>query len=67
MGSVKKSTFKFIHLSDVRPIWTLRFGDIFIWLILSDTFMVEDAVEAIGFGTFQWKLSILTGLSWVSF
>lgn len=27
--------------------------------------MVEDAVEAIGFGTFQWKLSILTGLSWV--
>lgn len=34
-------------------------------LILSDTFMVEDAVEAIGFGTFQWKLSILTGLSWV--
>lgn len=34
-------------------------------LLLSDTFMVEDAVEAIGFGTFQWKLSILTGLSWV--
>lgn len=30
-----------------------------------DTFMVEDAVEAIGFGTFQWKLSILTGLAWV--
>lgn len=27
--------------------------------------MVEDAVEAIGFGTFQLKLSILTGLSWV--
>lgn len=42
-------------------------GDISIWLIVSDTFMVEDAVEAIGFGTFQWKLSILTGLSWVSF
>lgn len=34
-------------------------------LILADTFMVEDAVEAIGFGTFQWKLSVLTGLSWV--
>ena len=34
-------------------------------VILLDTFMVEDAVEAIGFGTFQWKLSILTGLSWV--
>lgn len=31
----------------------------------ADTFMVEDAVEAIGFGTFQLKLSILTGLSWV--
>ncbi|KAF7240704.1 Synaptic vesicle 2-related protein [Varanus komodoensis] len=31
-----------------------------------DTFMVEDAVEAIGFGKFQWKLSILTGLAWAS-
>ncbi|KAL7836454.1 hypothetical protein AOLI_G00277380 [Acnodon oligacanthus] len=31
-----------------------------------DTFMVEDAVEAIGFGMFQWKLSILTGLSWMA-
>lgn len=30
-----------------------------------DTFMVEDAVEAIGFGRFQWKLSVLTGLAWV--
>ncbi|EMP37157.1 Synaptic vesicle 2-related protein [Chelonia mydas] len=29
-----------------------------------DTFMVEDAVEAIGFGKFQWKLSVLTGLAW---
>lgn len=38
---------------------------IFTFLIPTDTFMVEDAVEAIGFGTFQWKLSILTGLSWV--
>ncbi|MXQ81370.1 hypothetical protein E5288_WYG005993 [Bos mutus] len=31
-----------------------------------DTFMVEDAVEAIGFGKFQWKLSVLTGLAWVN-
>ncbi|XP_063050292.1 synaptic vesicle 2-related protein [Engraulis encrasicolus] len=31
-----------------------------------DTYMVEDAVEAIGFGTFQLKLSILTGLSWMA-
>ncbi|XP_034026161.1 synaptic vesicle 2-related protein [Thalassophryne amazonica] len=31
-----------------------------------DTFMVEDAVEAIGFGTFQLKLSVLTGLSWMA-
>lgn len=28
--------------------------------------MVEDAVEAIGFGKFQWKLSVLTGLAWAS-
>lgn len=31
----------------------------------TDTFTVEDAVEAIGFGRFQWKLSMLTGVSWV--
>uniref|UniRef100_A0A6I8QE33 SV2-related protein n=1 Tax=Xenopus tropicalis TaxID=8364 RepID=A0A6I8QE33_XENTR len=31
-----------------------------------DTFMVEDAVEAIGFGKFQWKLSMLTGLAWMA-
>ncbi|XP_026865121.2 synaptic vesicle 2-related protein isoform X2 [Electrophorus electricus] len=31
-----------------------------------DTFMVEDAVEAIGLGMFQWKLSIITGLSWMA-
>ncbi|XP_043571191.1 synaptic vesicle 2-related protein [Chiloscyllium plagiosum] len=31
-----------------------------------DVFMVEDAVEAIGFGKFQWKLSILTGLAWMA-
>eukprot|EP00058_Branchiostoma_floridae_P026392 XP_002611883.1 hypothetical protein BRAFLDRAFT_83090 [Branchiostoma floridae] len=31
-----------------------------------DTFTVEDAVEAIGFGRFQIKLSVLTGLSWMA-
>ncbi|XP_053938239.1 synaptic vesicle 2-related protein isoform X3 [Cuculus canorus] len=31
-----------------------------------DTFMVEDAVEAIGFGKFQWKLSVVTGLAWMA-
>uniref|UniRef100_A0A8C6YES0 Synaptic vesicle 2-related protein n=1 Tax=Naja naja TaxID=35670 RepID=A0A8C6YES0_NAJNA len=31
-----------------------------------DTFMVEDVVEAIGFGKFQWKLSVLTGLAWMA-
>ncbi|XP_032899641.1 synaptic vesicle 2-related protein [Amblyraja radiata] len=31
-----------------------------------DVFMVEDAVEAIGFGKFQWKLSALTGLAWMA-
>uniref|UniRef100_UPI0037E86FAD synaptic vesicle 2-related protein-like n=1 Tax=Semicossyphus pulcher TaxID=241346 RepID=UPI0037E86FAD len=30
-----------------------------------ETFTVEDALEAIGFGKFQWKISILTGLSWL--
>ncbi|TMS08562.1 Synaptic vesicle 2-related protein [Larimichthys crocea] len=29
------------------------------------TFTVDDALEAIGFGKFQWKISLLTGLSWI--
>lgn len=28
-------------------------------------FTVDDAVEALGFGKFQLKLSILTGIAWV--
>ncbi|XP_006788935.1 synaptic vesicle 2-related protein-like [Neolamprologus brichardi] len=31
-----------------------------------ETFTVDDALEAIGFGKFQWKVSFLTGLSWVA-
>ncbi|XP_077995310.1 synaptic vesicle 2-related protein-like [Glandiceps talaboti] len=31
-----------------------------------DTFTVEDAVEAIGFGKFQIKLSLLAGLCWMA-
>lgn len=30
------------------------------------TFTVDDAVEQLGFGKFQLKLSFLTGLAWVS-
>lgn len=31
----------------------------------SETFTVDDALEAIGFGVFQWKISLVTGLAWV--
>lgn len=31
-----------------------------------ETFTVDDALETIGFGKFQWKISLLTGLSWVA-
>uniref|UniRef100_UPI00358F2235 synaptic vesicle 2-related protein n=2 Tax=Myxine glutinosa TaxID=7769 RepID=UPI00358F2235 len=31
-----------------------------------DVFTVEDAVDAIGFGRFQWKLSMITGLAWMA-
>ncbi|XP_015240589.1 PREDICTED: synaptic vesicle 2-related protein-like [Cyprinodon variegatus] len=31
----------------------------------TETFTVDDALEAIGFGVFQWKISLLTGLAWV--
>ncbi|XP_068609303.1 synaptic vesicle 2-related protein-like [Brachionichthys hirsutus] len=30
------------------------------------TLTVDDALETIGFGKFQWKLSLLTGLSWTA-
>ncbi|XP_026209573.1 synaptic vesicle 2-related protein-like isoform X2 [Anabas testudineus] len=30
-----------------------------------ETYTVDDALEAIGFGKFQWKISLLTGLSWI--
>ncbi|XP_053267482.1 synaptic vesicle 2-related protein [Pleuronectes platessa] len=30
-----------------------------------ETFTVEDALDAVGFGPFQWKLALLTGLSWI--
>ncbi|XP_065821718.1 synaptic vesicle 2-related protein isoform X1 [Labrus bergylta] len=30
-----------------------------------ETFTVEDALEAIGFGKFQWKMCFLSGLSWI--
>ncbi|KAL3041750.1 hypothetical protein OYC64_019848 [Pagothenia borchgrevinki] len=31
-----------------------------------ETFTVDEALEAIGFGKFQWKMSVVTGLSWVA-
>ncbi|XP_051521539.1 synaptic vesicle 2-related protein-like [Myxocyprinus asiaticus] len=33
---------------------------------ISETFTVEEAVEVIGFGKFQWKLSVLTGVAWMA-
>uniref|UniRef100_A0A3P9L091 Synaptic vesicle 2-related protein n=1 Tax=Oryzias latipes TaxID=8090 RepID=A0A3P9L091_ORYLA len=50
----------------VLHTYTILAHDYPLSCTLVDTFMVEDAVEAIGFGTFQWKLSILTGLSWMA-
>lgn len=37
----------------------------FLLWILTETFTLDEALEAIGFGKFQWKISLLTGLSWV--
>lgn len=31
-----------------------------------DTYTVDDALEATGFGKFQWKISFITGLSWIA-
>lgn len=30
------------------------------------SFTVEEAVEKIGFGRFQWKLSLFTGSAWMA-
>ncbi|KAJ0057321.1 hypothetical protein NL108_002276 [Boleophthalmus pectinirostris] len=30
-----------------------------------DIFTVDDALEATGFGKYQWKISLFTGLSWI--
>ncbi|XP_054896686.1 synaptic vesicle 2-related protein-like isoform X1 [Poeciliopsis prolifica] len=31
----------------------------------AETFSVDDALEVVGFGVFQWKISFVTGLAWV--
>ncbi|XP_063744912.1 synaptic vesicle 2-related protein-like isoform X3 [Eleginops maclovinus] len=31
-----------------------------------ETYTVDEALETIGFGKFQWKMSVVTGLSWVA-
>ncbi|XP_052454713.1 synaptic vesicle 2-related protein-like [Carassius gibelio] len=33
---------------------------------MSESFTVEEAIEAVGFGRFQWKLSMLTGVAWMA-
>jgi hypothetical protein len=37
-----------------------------LYLSFSDTFTVDQAVNATGFGRFQVKLSLITGLSWMA-
>lgn len=32
----------------------------------TETFTLDDALDACGFGKFQWKICLFTGLSWVS-
>ena len=36
------------------------------FVIFPDTFTVDQAVNATGFGRFQVKLSLITGLSWMA-
>uniref|UniRef100_A0A3B5BAG8 Synaptic vesicle 2-related protein-like n=1 Tax=Stegastes partitus TaxID=144197 RepID=A0A3B5BAG8_9TELE len=45
-----------------RPVFTSSEG----LSPFTETFTVDEALEAIGFGKFQWKISLLTGLSWVA-
>nr|XP_029138060.1 synaptic vesicle 2-related protein-like [Labrus bergylta] len=39
--------------------------DVDVVSLFTETFTVEDALEAIGFGKFQWKMCFLSGLSWI--
>ncbi|XP_038590431.1 synaptic vesicle 2-related protein-like isoform X1 [Micropterus salmoides] len=35
--------------------------------LTEETFTVDEALEAIGFGKFQWKITFLAGLAWVAY
>uniref|UniRef100_A0A8C6PKD4 Synaptic vesicle 2-related protein-like n=1 Tax=Nothobranchius furzeri TaxID=105023 RepID=A0A8C6PKD4_NOTFU len=37
----------------------------FLFRQTEETFTIDDALESVGFGIFQWKISLLTGLSWI--
>jgi hypothetical protein len=41
------------------------FDYFYILCLFADTFTIDEAVEMLGFGMFQVKLSLLTGLAWV--
>ncbi|CAB3402973.1 unnamed protein product [Caenorhabditis bovis] len=68
-------------IKEIRHVgddWTVRYSDLDDRRVLGEpsdqtnsyeeekTFTVDDAVEALGFGKFQIKLSILTGLAWMA-
>lgn len=36
-------------------------------VFLADTYTIQQAIDNIGFGKFQVKLSILTGVAWVCY
>ena len=39
---------------------------LFFFFVNPDTFTVDQAVNSTGFGSFQVKLSLITGLSWMA-
>lgn len=47
------------HIREVSPYCSLGLSD-------SQVYTVEDAVEKLGFGTFQIVVTIFSGLIWVS-
>ena len=55
----------------VVPDGTLGVYFVYLFMVIvdfmsADTFTVDQAVNAMGFGSFQVKLSLITGLSWMA-
>uniref|UniRef100_A0A4W6CQT4 SV2 related protein b n=1 Tax=Lates calcarifer TaxID=8187 RepID=A0A4W6CQT4_LATCA len=53
------------HSDESQVTDTELFLHVTVSSLFTETLTVDDVLEVIGFGKFQWKISLLTGLSWL--